>query len=199
MKKLLIATHNDNKVKEFARILPNFEIISLKDLNDFTDFEETGNSFAENSFLKANYYYQKYRIPTIADDSGLEVRALNNAPGINSKRYSGGDDTANNYKLLNELKGINDRYAHFKCVLTYCGNDEDIIQFDGLLVGEIDFEIKGSNGFGYDPIFMIPSKNKTLAELGNIYKDENSHRAKASQLFKEYLDENIGNKWYSRC
>lgn len=194
MKKILIASHNENKVKEFRRLLPNFKIISLSDINDLADFEETGATFSVNSFLKANHYFQKHLIPTIADDSGLEVRALNNEPGINSKRYSGGDDNANNQKLLEKMKDIKDRYAHFKCVLTYYENDDNIVQFDGLLAGEIGFEIKGNEGFGYDPIFYIPSENKTLAELGSKFKDQNSHRARASQLFKEYLNENFSNK-----
>lgn len=192
-KKILIATHNEHKVEEFRRICPTFEFISLKQLNDNEDFIETGQTFEENSFLKANHFFEKYRLITIADDSGLEVISLNNQPGINSKRYSGGDDYQNNLKLLEELKDSNNRTASFRCVLTLFEDENEITQFEGIMTGEIAHELRGSEGFGYDPLFLIPSENKTLAELGPKYKDKHSHRAKALLLLKEHLDENISN------
>lgn len=193
-KKILIATHNEHKVEEFRRICPTFEFISLKQLNDNEDFIETGKTFEENSFLKANHFFEKHRLITIADDSGLEVSYLNNRPGINSKRYSGGDDNQNNIKLLNELKDVKERTASFRCVLTLFEDENEITQFEGVMTGEIANELRGSEGFGYDPLFLIPSENKTLAELGSSYKDKHSHRAKALLLLKEHLDENISNE-----
>lgn len=189
-KKILIASHNPNKVYEFKNILPNFTFITLSDLNDNEDFLETGNSFEANSFDKAWYYFQKYQMPTLADDSGLEVEALNNEPGIYSKRYSGLGDHENNLLILKKLNGINNRNARFRCVLTFVFDEDEIMQFEGTINGEIAKEIKGEEGFGYDPIFLIKKENKTLAELGKDYKNRHSHRAQVLQSFKEHLEEN---------
>ena len=197
-KKILIATHNENKVKEFRQILPEYNFISLNELKDFNDYEEVGSSFEENSFLKADHFFSKHKLITIADDSGLEVLALNNEPGVNSKRYSGGNDSDNNKLLLKNLEGIEKRNAKFRCVLTLILEDGDTTQFEGELEGLIALEPKGDSGFGYDPIFYIPNMQKTLAELGSNYKDKHSHRSIALNYLKEYLDENISNKWYSR-
>lgn len=196
-KTILIATHNPNKVLEFKRILPKIKFISLADINDNEDFIETATTFEANSFLKADYYFQKHGYPTISDDSGLEVEVLNQAPGIYSKRYSGGDDHANNLKLLDEMKNQTNRKAQFRCVLTFIETDDEITQFEGVMSGEIALKLAGDSGFGYDPIFLIPSLNKTVAELGDEYKDINSHRAKALLLLKEHIDENTSYKWYS--
>lgn len=191
--KILIATHNKNKLAEFQQILPKIKFISLSDLGDDEEFIEDGQTLEENSYLKADYYFTKYQMPTIADDTGLEVYALNNRPGVHSQRYSGGDDSDNNTKLLNELSSEANRQARFRCVLTYFASEDEIIQFDGILEGEIAKEVKGDAGFGYDPIFVIPSKHQTVAELGMEFKNSYSHRAEAVKLFKEYLDENSRN------
>lgn len=187
---ILIATHNENKVLEFKKILPTINFISLKDLNDTEDFLESGTTFEVNSYLKASYYFEKHRIPTIADDSGLEVKALNNAPGVYSKRYSIKGDFENNLLILKNMEGVTNRKANFKCVITYIKSEDEIMQFEGVLEGEISHEIIGKGGFGYDPIFLIKNYNQTIAELGNEYKAQHSHRAQALLLFKEYLDEN---------
>ena len=176
-KKILIATHNENKVKEFRQILPEYNFISLNELKDFNDYEEVGSSFEENSFLKADHFFSKHKLITIADDSGLEVLALNNEPSVNSKRYSGGNDSDNNKLLLKNLEGIEKRNAKFRCVLTLILEDGDTTQFEGELEGLISLEPKGDSGFGYDPIFYIPTMQKTLAELGSKYKDKHSHRS----------------------
>lgn len=199
-KTILIASHNQNKVVEFKNILPEFTFITLSDLNDNEDFNETGDSFETNSYDKAWYYYQKYQIPTLADDSGLEIAALNNEPGIYSKRYSGFGDHENNLLVLEKLNNITNRDARFRCVLTFVYKKDSIIQFEGTIEGEISQKIQGDEGFGYDPIFMIKNENKTLAELGKTYKNKHSHRAKVLQAFKDYIEkhENTYYKWYSR-
>ena len=194
MTKILLATHNKNKVKEFQKLLPGYELISLHALGDGKDFEETGKSFLENAFLKAFYYNQKHDIPTIADDSGLEVLALNMRPGIHSKRYSGGGDKANNILLLEELKDKETRAAQFKTVLCLCVKNKKEYFFEGILTGEIAQYERGSEGFGYDPLFIPKGETKTLAELGNDYKNKISHRAIAAKKLKRFLDENFNNE-----
>ena len=195
-KTILIASSNQNKIKEFKKILPDYHFISLKDINDFEDIDEDGETFEANSYLKAKHYFDKHKIPTLADDSGLEIEVLNNEPGILSKRYSGLGDHENNLLVLRNLKNKENRNARFRCVLTYIDVSGKVIVFEGTINGKIAYEIKGEEGFGYDPIFLIESENKTLAELGSIYKNKHSHRAQVLIKFKEYLEknENINNK-----
>jgi XTP/dITP diphosphohydrolase len=174
-KTILIASGNQNKIKEFKNILPDYNFLSLKDLNDFEDIEENGDTFEANSLLKAKHYFNKHKIPTLADDSGLEIEVLGNAPGILSKRYSGKGDHENNLLVLRNLTNKKNRKARFRCALTYVNADGKTITFEG---------------FGYDPIFLIESENKTLAELGQDYKNKHSHRAKVLIKFKEYMEKN---------
>jgi len=199
-KTILIASGNQNKIKEFKNILPDYNFLSLKDLNDFEDIEENGDTFEANSLLKAKHYFNKHKIPTLADDSGLEIEVLGNAPGILSKRYSGKGDHENNLLVLRNLTNKKNRKARFRCALTYVNADGKTITFEGIIEGKIAEEIKGDEGFGYDPIFLIESENKTLAELGADYKNRHSHRAKVLIKFKEYMEKNesINNEWYSR-
>lgn len=189
-KTILIASSNQNKIKEFKKILPDYHFISLKDINDFEDIDEDGETFEANSYLKAKHYFDKHKIPTLADDSGLEIEVLGNAPGILSKRYSGKGDHENNLLVLKNLTNKKNRKARFRCVLTYVNADGKTITFEGIIEGKIAEEIKGDEGFGYDPIFLIESENKTLAELGQDYKNKHSHRAKVLIKFKEYMEKN---------
>lgn len=188
MKEILLATKNINKQRELQELLKDqdIKVLSLIDLNDDFDVLENGNSYFENAYKKARYYFIKYHYPTLADDSGIEVYKLNKSPGINSKRYSNNNDISNIEKLLNELKGQTNRKAVFKTSLvlyTSLGYKE----FKGKLKGYISNQSKGSQGFGYDSIF-IPSKNsKTIAELGMDYKNKHSHRKIAVDKFIKYL------------
>ena len=188
--KLILASHNKNKIKEFKDILKdtNIELISLTDLNDYEDIIEDGNTFLDNAIIKAKHISTKYNLPAISDDSGLEITALNNAPGIYSSRYSGKGDLGNNLKVLKELEGIKDRSASFTCVIVVYYPDGNYHSFEGIWHGHISSEIKGNNGFGYDPIFIPNGYNKTSAELGKEVKSQISHRAKALELFKKKYD-----------
>lgn len=196
MEKLLIASHNINKINEFKDVLKNFkiEMYSLKDLDDYEEVLETGKTFKENAFIKAEYYGRKHNMLTISDDSGLEVESLNNRPGIHSKRYSNNGDDANNKKILMEMKEETNRKARFKTVLCLYNPKGNPHYFEGVMEGEITTEPKGNEGFGYDPIFLITKYNKTFAELGNSIKNQISHRAKALMKFKEFIDENFNNE-----
>ncbi|MBP5342422.1 RdgB/HAM1 family non-canonical purine NTP pyrophosphatase [bacterium] len=181
MKKVIIATHNKHKLIEFNHMLKplGYEAISLFDLNYFTEIEETGTTFEENSYIKAQTIYNIFHMPVIADDSGLSVDALNGLPGIYSHRYSGenGDDKSNREKLILELKKIPESHfnAKFICAITYI-DDAKTIKTLGILDGEIILEERGNSGFGYDPIFYLKDLNKTVAELGEEKKNEISHR-----------------------
>lgn len=185
--KLILASHNKNKIKEFKDILKdtNIELISLTDLNDYEEIIEDGNTFLDNALIKAKSISLKYNLPAISDDSGLEITALNNAPGIYSSRYSSNGDLGNNLKVLKELEGIKDRSASFTCVIVVYYPNDEYHSFEGIWHGHISNEIKGNNGFGYDPIFIPKGYNKTSAELGEEVKSQISHRAKALQLFKK--------------
>lgn len=187
--KFLIASHNKNKIIEFKDILKDtdIELISLSDLKDNEDIEETGETFVDNALLKAKHFSLKHNLPVISDDSGLEVKYLKNAPGIYSARYSGKGDKANNIKLLEELKGINDRVARFICVIALYYPNGEHSTFKGIFDGFISLSPKGDNGFGYDPIFIPNGYMQTLAELDPSIKAKISHRAKALQMLKEEL------------
>ena len=197
--KILLATQNEKKLEEFYNYFNKFniDIISLKDLNDFDDVIETGTTFSENAIIKARYFALKYKMYTIADDSGLSIDYLNGEPGINSKRYSGGDDFDNNDKVLLKLKGVENRNAHFTSALALCSPKGECKVFLGYIHGEIALSPKGSNDFGYDPIFYLPSLDKTMAELTMDYKNQISHRANALKKVSEYVKANLNNKWYS--
>ena len=188
MKKIVIATHNQHKVREFTRIL---EPMGIKlTVTDLPEVEETGTTFSENAMLKAESAFNATGIAAVADDSGLEVDALNGAPGVYSARYArlDGDDKANNKKLLEELKDVKeqDRTARYVCVIAY--KDKDVsFTVKGTCEGKIAFSESGGEGFGYDPLFI--GEGGCFGHLTAKQKDSVSHRGEALKKFKEKLEE----------
>ena len=191
MEKILIATGNAHKVSEFSSILRNLgadvELVSPKDLGDDSEPVENGDSYAENSRIKASYYYEKYHMPTIADDSGIEIDFYDGEPGIYSARFL----PEMNYKEKNEyitsqMKGSRNRGASFHCVVTFI-KDGITKQYEGILYGKIAECPSGSEGFGYDPIFIPEGHDRTNADLGQEFKDGHSHRALA---LKKWVEDN---------
>lgn len=181
---ILIATKNDGKLKEFKQIFEQKGIVVklLKDINDDVEIVENGLSFEENARLKADGYAKSIGIPVLADDSGLEIDALNGRPGIFSARYAGDhNDAANNAKVLSELGGIPDekRTATFHSTVVVRKPDGSELVANGNLRGRILAVPRGDNGFGYDPLFFVEAKNKTLAEMTREEKNKISHRALA--------------------
>lgn len=189
---ILFASQNKNKTRELNEILgENYNVISLSELNITDIIDETGSTLEENALIKARYLYNKYKRPCIADDSGLEVEALNGKPGVYSARYAGDDNNpiANNIKLLDNLKGFSNRNAQFRTVIAYlCPQGEFL--FEGIVYGTITKEIKGTNGFGYDPLFQPLGHNKTFAEMNSEEKNKISHRAIAINKFVTFIKQN---------
>ena len=188
-KKILIASKNVDKVNEIKSIF-NLDLLSLKDLKNVTEIEETGNSFTENALIKAKYYYKLFLMPVIADDSGLVVPALNGEPGIFSARYAGKNASYedNNMKLLAAMKNLkkDKRKAFFICHAVYYDQDV-LIETQGKITGIILEKPQGLNGFGYDPLFFLPKTGKTFAELSSTEKNKMSHRYHAFNGLKEKL------------
>tara|TARA_B100001750_G_scaffold1561_1_gene1320 strand:- start:9414 stop:10004 length:591 start_codon:yes stop_codon:yes gene_type:complete len=190
--KIILATHNRDKEKELQISLQgmNIEVISLFDFPEIGDIEETGTTLLENSLLKSRLVFRKTGIPTIADDTGLEVDFLNGAPGVYSARYAGNNvsykDNVN--KLLIELNGIpsEKRTARFRTVITFVDENQEL-STEGHIDGVISESIKGAGGFGYDPIFFVPHLGKTFAELSSIEKNKISHRGIALQKLRKIL------------
>lgn len=186
-KKIVLATQNMGKVKEFEAMLKdNFidlEVISLLDILDSPDIIEDGNSFRENALIKAKTVVSHTNLITLADDSGLEVDFLDGAPGIHSARFAGEpkSDQRNNQKLLSLLEGIpgEGRTARFRCSICIMKPSGEYFEADGVCEGIIVDEPKGESGFGYDPIFYIPEFKATMAELDPKVKNAISHRSKA--------------------
>lgn len=184
--KVVLASGNAGKLKEFFRILGDagFEIVAQSEF-DVKDVPETGLTFVENAIIKARNAAQQTGLPALADDSGIEVDALNGQPGIYSARYSGNGDVANNEKLLAEMKDIPDdqRTARFRCCIVYMrhADDPSPLIADASWEGQIMHELSGANGFGYDPLFFVPSHGKSSAELSADEKNGISHRGKALQ------------------
>ncbi|MGB1941815.1 MAG: RdgB/HAM1 family non-canonical purine NTP pyrophosphatase, partial [Flavobacteriaceae bacterium] len=178
MKKIILATHNEHKAEEFKQILPQFRVQTLADLNYYQEIAETASDLEGNSLLKAETIFRQYGHIVVSDDSGLEVQALNGAPGVYSARYAGEqkDDQQNTEKLLHELKGITSRHAQFRTVITLMSSN-DTLQFEGIVEGAIAHEPKGDKGFGYDPVFIPNGYQKTFAELTSNEKNKISHRA----------------------
>ena len=193
--KLLIATHNRGKLIEYQEILKdlNVELLTLDDVGIEHDVEETGKTFEENARLKARAYARLSGILTLADDSGLEVDALNGEPGVYSKRYAGegiGDAARNEY-LLEKLRAVPqpERAARFRCVVAIEDAGGNSWTTEGTCEGEIAFEPRGTNGFGYDPIFIVSGRGKHLAELASDEKNRISHRGRAAEHAREILIE----------
>jgi len=193
MDKIVFATTNAGKIKEIKEILADFdvEVVSMKEMNITADIEENGATFEENSLIKARAVSKLTGLPALADDSGLEVDYLNGEPGIYSARYLGRDtdyDYKNNY-IIKKLKDAKDeeRSARFVCVISLVLPDGREFVKKGVMEGRIGYEIKGGNGFGYDPIFYLPEYGKTSAEISAEEKNKISHRGKALSAMKELI------------
>lgn len=188
--KLVFATNNKHKLDEVRKITSHHpvEIVSLAEINCFDDIPETADTLEGNALQKAHYIQEKFGLNCFADDTGLEVEALNNAPGIYSARYagSGHDSEANMKKLLHEMEGKENRKARFRTVIALVWNGKTYT-FDGIVNGTITTTKRGENGFGYDPIFIPEGYQQTFAELGNDIKNQISHRAKAVEKLDEFL------------
>lgn len=189
--KFVLATNNPKKLTEMAAILESLgvEVVSPKDLGIHIEVEETGTTFAENAMLKAKAICEAANLPAIADDSGLCVDALNGAPGVYSARYGGeGLDDVGRYRLLLEnLRGQTSRAAHFACAIACAFPNGDTLTAEGKCPGTIAFAPMGEGGFGYDPIFFVPEKARTFAQLTAGEKAEISHRGKALEIFAQKL------------
>jgi len=193
-RKIIFASFNKNKVKEVQKML-NMEDITLLSLSDFRSQDipeaiENGDSFKENALIKARHYYNILNLPVISDDSGLVVPVLDNAPGIYSARYAGPDatDEKNNELLLEKLKSftLNKRKAYFVAVVAYKDAATEKT-FTGRCDGTITHQARGDFGFGYDPLFFVPSLNKTYAQLSIQEKSKISHRGMAIKALKTFL------------
>lgn len=199
--KIVFATNNQHKLQEIRDILGSeFEIVSLKDIGCDVDIPETGNTLEENAMQKAQYVYDHYNLSCFADDTGLEVEALNGEPGVHSARYAEGtdhDSEANMAKLLRNLKGKDNSKARFRTVIALiqkqdvcpcgCTSIKKVNRFEGIVDGSIATEKHGTAGFGYDPIFVPEGYDKSFAELGESIKNGISHRARAVAKLAEYL------------
>lgn len=190
MTQLILATHNDHKAKEFRDILPQYSVQTLADLGHDDEIKETATSLEGNSFIKAETVFKRYGHVVISDDSGLEVDALNGAPGVYSARYAGDsrNDQRNTEKLLDELQGASNRKAQFRTVITLM-NAENSFQFEGIVKGTIAKSPRGQAGFGYDPVFIPEGVQQTFAELAANEKNKISHRANAIEKLLHFLNE----------
>ena len=185
--KIVLATNNAHKLKEVAAILGDkYEVLSLREIGCDADIPETADTFAGNALQKAQYVKEHYGYDCFADDSGLEVDALDGAPGVFSARYSGGGSEANMDKLLHNLTGKSERGAQFRTVIALLVGEESHL-FEGIVRGTIIEERRGGGGFGYDPIFVPEGYDLTFAELGSEVKNRISHRAQAVKQLAEYL------------
>lgn len=193
MMKVVLATKNRGKAAEIGRILEGtgLEILSLEDFPGVELPPETGKTMRENALLKARVSALATGMPALADDSGLEVDSLGGAPGVYSARYSGekASDEENYGKLLRELEGVPEgrRTARFRCVIALVGFDDEERLFEGVFEGSITREPRGTGGFGYDPVFLVPEIGKTAAELRPEEKNRISHRGKALEALKIFL------------
>ena len=189
--KLVFATQNENKAKEIQSLLPEyFKIITLKDIRCFDEIPETAETLEGNSLLKASFISETYNLNCFADDTGLEIEALDNRPGVYSARYAGPEKSvaANINKVLLELEGKTARNAQFRTLITLILN-KSTFSFEGIVRGEIISEKRGENGFGYDPIFVPEGEIRTFAEMSLEEKNKHSHRARAFQKMIEFLNE----------
>jgi len=189
MLQLVFASNNNNKIKEIQQLVPtDIQILSLKDIGCEADIPETADTIEGNAILKANYVTEHYGYPCFADDSGLEIDALNGAPGVYSARYAGSqrNDNDNMNKVLEKLQNETNRKANFKTVIALNMNGEQHL-FTGIINGEIIHEKRGTNGFGYDPVFVADGYQKTFAELTMEEKSTISHRGKAVKQLVSFL------------
>ena len=191
MTKIVFATNNSHKLAEIRAMLPQgIDVLSLADINCHVDIPETADPLEGNALQKAQFIYENYGYDCFADDTGLEVDALDGAPGVHTARYAGEqhDTEANTDKLLSELKEKNSRRARFRTIIALIEKGE-VHLFEGVVDGEIATERRGADGFGYDPVFIPEDTGKTFAELGVSVKNKISHRARAVCKLMNYLRE----------
>jgi XTP/dITP diphosphohydrolase len=190
--KLIFASHNEHKTTEIRQLLPpEIQLLSLNDLNYHDEIEESAATLEGNALLKATHVFTLFKLPCFADDSGLEVEALDNRPGVYSARYAGEpkNDDRNIAKLLDDLKGSTNRSARFRTVITLILPTKTL-SFEGIIEGEITHEKKGSNGFGYDPVFQPIESSITFAQMSMEQKNTISHRALALEKMISFLSLN---------
>ena len=188
-KKFVFATNNAHKLEEVTAILGNkIELLSMKDINCHADIPETADTLEGNALLKARYIFENYQLDCFADDTGLEVEALNGVPGVYSARYAGDahNSEANMKKLLQDMEGIENRKAQFRTVFALIINGKEHL-FEGIVKGEITKHRHGTSGFGYDPVFIPEGYTQTYAEMGNELKNKISHRALATNKLCNFL------------
>lgn len=188
--KLVFATNNNHKLKEVKQLLPDsIELLSLKDIDCDDDIAETGSTIRDNAFIKARYIYEKFGMNCFADDTGLEVDALDGRPGVYSARFAGpsGRSEQNIEKLLTELKGIENRKANFRTAISLMIDGVETT-FEGIINGAITSFESGDKGFGYDPVFLPDGYDKTFAQMSDIEKNSISHRGIAVKKLVEYLE-----------
>ena len=188
-KKFVFATNNAHKLEEVTAILGDkIELLSMKDIHCHADIPETADTLEGNALLKARYIFENYNMDCFADDTGLEVEALNGAPGVYSARYAGDahNSEANMRKLLQDMEGIENRKAQFRTIFALIINGKEHL-FEGIVKGEITKHRCGSSGFGYDPVFIPEGYTQTYAEMGNTLKNKISHRALATNKLCNFL------------
>jgi XTP/dITP diphosphohydrolase len=191
-RKLVFATNNAHKLEEVVSIIDKkYKILSLNDINCFDEIPETADTLEGNALLKARFVAQRYGFDCFADDTGLEVTALNGAPGVYSARYAGeGKNSSDNVaKLLDELRDCPDRNARFRTVIALIIDGNEHL-FEGIVGGEIIDRPRGNEGFGYDPVFRPEGFEQTFAEMAASLKNSISHRGRAVSKLKKFLDEN---------
>ncbi len=190
--KLIFASHNEHKTTEIRQLLPpEIQLLSLNDLNYHDEIEESAATLEGNALLKATHVFTLFKLPCFADDSGLEVEALDNRPGVYSARYAGEpkNDERNIAKLLDDLKESTNRSARFRTVITLILPTTSL-SFEGIIEGEITHEKKGANGFGYDPVFQPNQSSITFAQMSMEQKNTISHRALALEKMISFLSLN---------
>jgi len=188
--KLVFATNNFNKLEEVKKSLPqDMTLLSLKEINCFEDIEETGNTLRENASIKSHFIYKKYGFNCFSDDTGLEVEDLNGEPGVFSARYAGEptDSNKNIAKILQKMVGVANRSAQFRTVISLILEGKEY-QFEGVCKGKIQYDKKGIDGFGYDPIFQPEGFNKTFSEMTKQEKNKISHRGIAIRKLIHFLE-----------
>lgn len=188
--KLLFASHNSNKVKELKQIFPTtYSLMGLDELNDFVEIEETGANLVENALLKARTIHKKYGYNTLSDDTGLEIEALNGAPGVLSARFAGEENNSirNMEKVLTLMQNSDNRRAQFKTVVALILDNKEYL-FEGIVKGSILRSSRGEGGFGYDPIFLPDGYNQTFAEMSPTLKNGISHRGMAIKNLLYFLN-----------
>lgn len=187
-KRLIIATGNAGKAREFSALFPEYDVVSMKEAGFSGEIEETGETFYENAFIKAKAVSEALGEDALADDSGLSVEALGGAPGVYSARYAGdGSSESNNRKLLTAMCGVANRRAKFVCALVLCRKDGEILSATGETEGEILSALTGNGGFGYDPLFYSYDLKKSFGDATEEEKNAVSHRGRAVEALKKLL------------